>query len=177
MSEYLIQQETLTGLADAIREKTGGSEQLTPEAMIAAIAGLGGGLPDTIAAIDGGTITPTSNINNYYWMNHNLGVVPDFFYIVVTDAKYSPLPNYDFFVNQIYLRRSSCDGSKIYTMFGQSQYYNKTSKVVYTGSGNYDDISKYMTDKQIYIQTYSEKPMTPNNTYVWVCGKFSTTVN
>jgi hypothetical protein len=168
--------EKMTAIADAIRTKTGGTEPLGLDAMAEAIAAISG-LPDAIAVVDGGTITPTSNINRQYWMDHNLGVVPDFFYIVVADAKYSPLPNYDFFVNQIYLRRSSCDGSKIYTMFGQSQYYNKTSKVVYTGSGNYDNVSTYMTDKQIYIQTYTEKPMTPNNTYVWVCGKFSTAVN
>lgn len=46
MSEYLIQDTTLTAIADAIREKTGGIDQMTPEQMaleISAITTGGGG--------------------------------------------------------------------------------------------------------------------------------------
>ena len=49
MSEYLIQDTTLSAIADAIRAKTGTAEQLTPEQMIAAIANIqsGGGGDDS----------------------------------------------------------------------------------------------------------------------------------
>lgn len=45
MSNYLIQSETLANIADAIREKTGSTDQLSPTAMASAIAGIqaGGG--------------------------------------------------------------------------------------------------------------------------------------
>ena len=48
MSEYLIQSKTLTAIADAIREKTGASDMMTPEGMAAAIADIqaGGGFPN-----------------------------------------------------------------------------------------------------------------------------------
>ena len=49
MSEYLIQDTTLSAIADAIRAKTGTAEQLTPEQMIAAITNIqsGGGGDDS----------------------------------------------------------------------------------------------------------------------------------
>lgn len=40
MAEYLIQDTTLTALADAIREKTGNTEMLTPDKMTEAIGGI-----------------------------------------------------------------------------------------------------------------------------------------
>lgn len=45
MNEYLIQDSTLTDIADAIREKTGDSALMTPAEMVEAIAGIetGGG--------------------------------------------------------------------------------------------------------------------------------------
>ena len=48
MSEYLIQDTTLSAIADAIRAKTGTAERLTPEQMIAAITNIqsGGGGDD-----------------------------------------------------------------------------------------------------------------------------------
>ena len=42
MAEYLIQDTTLTAIADAIRSKTGGTEAILPENMAAAITGLSG---------------------------------------------------------------------------------------------------------------------------------------
>lgn len=47
MAEYLIQDATLTGIADAIREKTGSAESMTPAQMASAIAAIetgGGGI-------------------------------------------------------------------------------------------------------------------------------------
>ena len=43
MDEYLIQGSTLTDIADAIREKTGDTELMTPAEMVEAIEGITGG--------------------------------------------------------------------------------------------------------------------------------------
>lgn len=43
MSEYVIQGQTLTGIADAIREQLGTKAQYTPESMAAAIGSIQGG--------------------------------------------------------------------------------------------------------------------------------------
>ena len=43
MSEYLIQGQTLTDIADAIRAKNGTATQYTPAEMLAAIQAISGG--------------------------------------------------------------------------------------------------------------------------------------
>lgn len=62
MSNYIIQGETLMGIADAIREKTGSTDQLTPAAMASAIAGIqaGGG------SGSGGSSVVTEKDVNFY---------------------------------------------------------------------------------------------------------------
>lgn len=73
--------EKMTTIADAIREKTGGTEPLGLDAMAAAIAALetGGGLPETVAAIDSGIFTTTSDTSAYTTIRvpHGLGEEPD----------------------------------------------------------------------------------------------------
>ena len=52
MAEYLIQGETLTGIADAIREKTGGTDPVAVSDMAGKIAGIEAGGGDIDALID-----------------------------------------------------------------------------------------------------------------------------
>ena len=55
MSEYLIQSETLTGIADAIRGKTGGSSPISVSNMASEISGIAsGGLkqPDGLESME-----------------------------------------------------------------------------------------------------------------------------
>ena len=69
MSQYIIQEETLTNIANAIREKTGSTAAMTPSGMAALINGIetGGGAPSTITAgdtpvlMDGRVVTATSS--------------------------------------------------------------------------------------------------------------------
>lgn len=65
MSKYLIQDTTLTNIANAIREKTGGTEALTPEQMVTEIQSIDAGLAELYAAIgvtypEGSTCTCTN---------------------------------------------------------------------------------------------------------------------
>lgn len=57
MSEYLIQSETLTGIADAIRGKTGGTDPVAVSDMAAQIEGIETGGGDVLKALIDGSIT------------------------------------------------------------------------------------------------------------------------
>ena len=62
MAEYLIQGETLTGIADAIRGKTGGTEPVAVSDMAAQIEGIeAGGGDDVLNALIDGSITEISS--------------------------------------------------------------------------------------------------------------------
>ena len=63
MAEYLIQGETLTGIADAIRGKTGGTDPVAVSDMAAQIEGIqaGGGGDDVLDALIDRSITEISS--------------------------------------------------------------------------------------------------------------------
>lgn len=61
MSEYLIQGETLTGIADAIRGKTGGTEPVAVSDMAAQIEGIPVGGDEVLTQLIGRTIVEVSN--------------------------------------------------------------------------------------------------------------------
>lgn len=63
MAEYLIQDTTLTGIADAIREKTGGTDPVAVSDMAAQIEGIqaGGGGNDVLDALIDRSITEISS--------------------------------------------------------------------------------------------------------------------
>lgn len=74
MSEYLIQGETLTSIADAIRAKTGGTEVIAASGFAEAIAAIqSGGASD----VKMGTFTLTEGVQTYT-VAHNLGKMPSF---------------------------------------------------------------------------------------------------
>ncbi len=73
--------DKLKAIADAVREKTGGTDALTLEQMVTEIEGIeaGGGL-----AYDMGEFVLDADGNGWNEIPHNLGVVPDFI-LVWTD--------------------------------------------------------------------------------------------
>lgn len=74
---YAVSGETLTGIADAIRSKTGSDDFLTVASMAAAIEGIsgGGGLPAKISKIWHGTAL--GNATGSLTIPHGLAEVPD----------------------------------------------------------------------------------------------------
>ena len=65
MAEYLIQSETLAGIADAIRGKTGGTDPVAVSDMAAQIEGIpAGGGGDIDARIDGSITEISSNVTD-----------------------------------------------------------------------------------------------------------------
>jgi hypothetical protein len=68
MAEYLIQGDTLTGIGNAIRGKTGKTGTLTPAAMATEIAGISTGVELNFKVV-GGTSKPSSPTANTIWVN------------------------------------------------------------------------------------------------------------
>ena len=82
MAKYSIEDSTLTGIADAIREKNGTTENISPTDMAAAIlaisSGDGGGLKYEIGQFTVASDTQSTTVH------HNLGETP-YFMMVWTD--------------------------------------------------------------------------------------------
>lgn len=72
MAEYLIKDRSLTGIADAIRAKTGGTEAITIDQMISEIASLSASASITAS----GEIFPTEDITSTITIEHGLGTMP-----------------------------------------------------------------------------------------------------
>lgn len=162
----------MTAIADAIRAKTGGTAALSLDAMAEAIAGLEiGGLPDGLEALTCGSWTPTSD-EKYYTVIHNLGVVPDFLY-VVAENPYGLEYNSD----KKYMLGYYAAGR-----FGEgvpkvTAYKASSSSSIYGFDTSIDvDYSSNVTATKYNIQTsYNDRYFKSGMTYKWICGKFSTT--
>lgn len=76
---YAVSGETLTGIADAIRSKTGSDEMMTVAAMASAIEGIsgGGGLPPVVDKIAAGLISSDDVTGGAINIPHNFGALPD----------------------------------------------------------------------------------------------------
>ena len=72
MAKGLITQATLTGIADAIRAKTGTSDAMRPDEMAALIQSISGG-----GKVAFGSVTPSGSYTSSVTITHNLGVVPN----------------------------------------------------------------------------------------------------
>lgn len=68
MSSYIIQSQTLTDIADAIRNKTGSSSTLTPLEMPNAIANISSGISTNTITIEIGenSVTQAGQLYNYF---------------------------------------------------------------------------------------------------------------
>lgn len=95
MAEYLIQDNTLTDIADAIREKTNTTESIMPIDFAALIKSISGGdgsglkLRETPLAKTG-TFKPTSE--TAVTITHDLGVVPDYVMISMLNDPIGTIP-------------------------------------------------------------------------------------
>lgn len=72
MAKGLITDATLTGIADAIREKTGTSAAMRPDEMATLIQSISGG-----GKVAWGSFTPRLSTTTSVDITHNLGVVPN----------------------------------------------------------------------------------------------------
>lgn len=86
MSDYLIQSETLTGIADAIRAKTGDSGLIIPENMAAAIEAISGGGLDTFDTATGEFTLETNLVGASLPITHGLGKAPFVVFVIPKES-------------------------------------------------------------------------------------------
>ena len=87
---YIIKKSTLTGIADAIRGKTGGTDKMNPVEMASAIEGIsaGGGASKLFIT----EVTPESQIKKSttpLTITHDLGVMPQFVFVVRKEYRFA----------------------------------------------------------------------------------------
>lgn len=168
MADYIIQDTTLTAIADAIREKAGGTAALTPAAMVTAIEGIetGGGLPDGISAIASGTFTPTSNITSRYSVAHGLGVIPNFFIVTVVGSfTYGSA-----FVSSYFVRANHTDSGNNKYIGTQQQRYLNGSKGSASSSSGITAISNVADSTNIIVPAFSSGRLLSGVEYRWIAG-------
>lgn len=92
MSEYLIQEKSLTDIADAIREKAGSADVMTPAEMVEAILGIqaGGTISKSGSVVLADSISLGGNpifgqVDPAFSIEHGLGEKPDIFIFVKKD--------------------------------------------------------------------------------------------
>lgn len=79
MAKGLITEATLTGIADAIREKAGTSAAMRPDEMAALIQSISGG-----GKVAWGSFMPRLSTTTSVDITHNLGVVPNLIAIFIS---------------------------------------------------------------------------------------------
>lgn len=70
MADYLVQDTTMTSIANAIRSKTGKTAKMTPATMATEISGISTGVELNFNVV-GGTSAPSSPSENTIWVNTN----------------------------------------------------------------------------------------------------------
>lgn len=161
--------EKMTAIADAIREKTGGTELLGLDAMAQAIVALGGGTPDSIDKIDGGLFTMAStHSSGNYEIPHNLGEYPDFFMIrnVSVDDTSITLNRSLRYYLICYGRSESSAGTVDGTRTRAGNPYHSTSII------GVSSISNYFDNNKIIINYAYDANLIKGHTYAWVAIKF-----
>ena len=164
MAEYLIQDTTLTAIAEAIRSKTGESDPVAVADMAEKISGIaGGGL-----VINGGVFTGNGGI---YTLEHGLGVAPDmialYFVYGLTATAYLVESGY-----AISVKVKNQSGFKTY---GEISYRNGTvtsrksnnNGIDAVGADNYHFIHD-ANDETIQIGSDGFGTYTGENGYYWM---------
>lgn len=97
--------DKLTAIADAIRGKTGGTEEMTLEQMAAAITGIqtGGGTSGGAGGIYMAKVTPASD-SSYITVTHNLGTTDILAAVCWVESLGDVTPTFDGAVANVYLK-------------------------------------------------------------------------
>lgn len=89
MADYIIQGSSLDAIVEAINQKAGTQNTMTPADMVTAIGNIpsgGGSLPSSVTQLSGGSFTPaTDAVCNTYNIPHGMSGIPDGFVIWCND--------------------------------------------------------------------------------------------
>lgn len=184
MSELLVQDTSLTTVADAIREKADITGKLTfPNGFADAIRSLSRGANvDCITDIVSGTYTPTKDITNTVGIAHGMDVTPNFVFLFNEgEIDYSSTKNiinvcisYQYFITH---SGNVADGD-------QAAHYNERTIHI----GCVDDYYNYsalreqdwevdvwggIDDKKFYFRCSDEHFLKSGQTYRWIAANIS----
>lgn len=176
-------QQTLTGLADAIRSKTGTTDPMTLAGMITAVQGIetGGGLPSGIRKLDYGTFIPaTSTVYAYtHKIYHGLGEVPDFAVIFRSDKNSNhvgnPLVNV---IAMIHLHTYASTGVPLIQTYCQSGVIIDKYAGLYSNKYNVQKLTDEYICSRENTTYYGDTEVSDivygiNSEYKWIAGCLS----
>lgn len=171
-NEYSVNQADLTSVANAIREKTKGSNPLAfPDGFAEAIASIGG-LPGNITHLATGTYTFAGDTVDNTAITHDLGVQPHFF-MFVKQGSFSANSSKKRMIFQFYVSKSigNYAGSLIKGYFSSTSG-TTTGAVIETG--NTTGFKKPDTSV-FYVSGRSSNDTTyiSGDTFTWICGRCS----
>ena len=132
---------------------------------------VGSDLPDGISKLSSGTYTSTSDITSNVTIAHGLGVIPNFYMIVLeTDVSSSPIASTLVCGAGIYKRtKTSSSGTAVYTVSGLHVGFNSSKTRV---SGAYSQITNtaFTSTTNFKITLGNEQALKAGHTYRWICG-------
>lgn len=171
MAELLVQETSLTTVADAIREKADITGKLTfPNGFVSAIAALGA-VPESITAIASGEFTPASTKTTPIAIAHGLGVAPNIMFAfpntdLVDEGEYSGTE----MLFQFILYQATCDGED--TFGNRSIYYRKTGGSTFLTKGSDNPIADHggSNDTRCYFYASQSAIFKVGTTYRWIAA-------
>lgn len=163
--------DKLTAIADAIRDKTGGTEALTLEQMPTEIAGIevgGGGLPAGVSALAIGTYTPTSDVSSAVGIEHGLGVTPNFFFMSVEGQEMLNASDFKYYITTEFgLAQKFMMSANQLEAFRIYRYSNGTS---FTQSAAVGIMGQFANTTHFYAYASSTYNLKAGVAYRWVAG-------
>lgn len=160
MSEYLIQGETLAGIADAIRGKTGGTDPILTSDMAALIAAIeaGGGDFTSGTTLFSERLTVGNEVSTGYKIEHGLGKPPTFFCFM---ANYKG-SNYGVFLRLFAYCAYNVPWGNLYRIAGSP---NSSSSVVETAN-----FLNFSGENETVVYGISSTDVVGPIEYVWVAA-------
>lgn len=131
----------------------------------------GGGLPDGVSAIDYGTYTPASDSTSRVYVQHKLGVKPDFV-IVFVDGEVNAADYNGYSAAQWTLMQPNVEGGSPNTGFNYIRY----------SDGSFFSIMRnqigttqrpYVSVTEFGLQASSSAKLKAGDTHRWIVGKFA----
>lgn len=141
------------------------------DAIIALPDAGGGGLPTGVSALATGTFTPSSDISAAYTITHNLGVVPNFAFLMLCDsASPTALKSSRLMHMQFYKKVANAYGI-YYSMRGYIVYASSDGSITgATTSATSGSSTGAATTNTVIFTANATALLKAGYTYRWVCG-------
>ena len=174
MSKVLVNESSLTGIANAIRGKNGSTTTYKPSEMAAAITAISGGGEPTIEALSitaNGTYTAPDGVDGYSPVTVNVpqdGGPPESAFVISRDCSYRFAYNgWNWFISQYENRITTSEVMDTESMFCYSDIKNVPFDINYKNSLIYD---YYSITNMFNGCSYIEKLPILNNIKIEMCS-------